>query len=98
MSRVLCMNPAFFHVCVLKLWDAVIYVKNDSNETVALTLMMRICCEVLLLIWIIHRFLSETVILMNITLIHVYNHVLPGHIPLHNAPHILVYLLQNVRF
>ena len=44
----------FFHVCVLELWDAVIYVNNDSNETVALTLMMRICCEVLLLIWIIH--------------------------------------------
>ena len=39
-----------------------------------------------------------TVILMNITLIHVYNPVLNDQVLLHHEPHVLVSLLQDLSF
>ena len=98
MSKVLCSNPGFLRVFALDLWDTMICVINGRNETVVLTLMVHNCCDVLLVIWFIQRVLMVTVIIFNITLIHVYNPALPGHILLHLTPHIRVSNIQDVIF
>ena len=98
MSKVLCSNPGFLRVFALDLWDTMICVINGRNETVVLTLMMHNYCEVFLVNWITQQVLMATLILMNITLIHVYNPVLPGRVLRHHAPQILVSLLQDVIF
>ena len=63
-----------------------------------MTLMMRNCCEVLLVILIIQQVLLATLILMNLNLIHVYNPALPGRVLLHHSLYILVSLLRDVIF
>ena len=63
-----------------------------------MTLMMRNCCEVLIFIWIIHIVLTATVILIIITLIHVYNNALPDHVLLHHALYVLVSIPWDVSF